>query len=662
MAIVETQTPTMTIGDGEVASRTVQPFPDRAGGTVLRTAGAAWVTVTGSGLKAIDVEGDAALRELDLSGLPPDIHLTVCGAPSLARINLPADGSGAVVHLDPGGPIDELRVTGRCDLLDVAWRTSGGMARGTYVEAPKGQPFAGAWLGSGSKRPMPAGLVVVAGGRLPADILAGCALTATHISLESCTAPAGLDLPAPLRQAHLRDVETPMLNVPDVGHLRLDGCHGLSRIDGRVERLVLRGGDCGERLDIDAWTDAVDLSGLKAAVLGVAGVARLEAIDSSRIGRLDKARQRPGFEVVVAGGGAPHGLAGDGPGTGKVRPLTAADIERQFASQDAFGQVAMLRWAGDCDQPSQLWLALHVLAVAVDHGHDAAACWRARGDLLARHQRRDRSLRGVAGGSWNWAFPDDLALRGWTGDLRLWLRALAAGVTDAVPWARHIAASTAPAQVCTLLTVAASPDVSPDERALLKELAADALAHAAAPPSEPQRKQRRRVEVAGAGDLGWLHQGVRALVSLAREPDAGDLSEVFARWTERLAPTPEGVRLLDQLASHGCAQARRSLVSLRGSLDSRRDLGGDQKRLLAAALTMVLLAPTPDTEPTFPRPRTRAPSAPSARAPGPSRADPAVRGLGESKVRPPPPVPDGVPPNELLCFLPAYAAHPGDER
>ena len=578
------------------------PRPDLAGGAVVRVpAGTRRVVVTGSALKAVDIVAEPGLREVDVSDCGPGVHLTVFGTPDLARLVLPATGPGAVLHLDVGAPIDELQVVGPTDLVDIAWRTAGGSARGTYVDAPRGQPFDGGWLGAAPKKPAMAGLVVVTGGEAPADLLSDCGFTTSHVVIESCSAPGGLDLPAPLRHVQLRDVDTPRLNVPDTVHLRLDGCRGLARIDGRAERIVLRGGDSGARLDIDAWTDLVDLSGVKAGALGVSGVARLEAGDTHHIGRLDKSRHRPGFEVVVAGGGAPQGVAGDGAGESKVRPLTASDVERQFAEKGGFGQAAMLRWAAGCDQPSQLWLALHVLSMAVDHGHDAAECWKSRCELLLRHKRQDYVLRRAPGtsASWNWNFPDDLAVRGWTGDLRLWLRAVAGGVPEAMTWVKTFAASTAPAQVCSLLTVAASPDVTAEESRLLRELASGALLRAAEPPPESRRTRKHRVEVAGAADLGWLHLGARALVTLAVEPDTGDLAAAFARWTQRLAPTPEGVRLLDQLASHGCEQAGRSLLGLRRSLDVRRDLNGAQRQALANALKMVLLAPSAKSDPTF---------------------------------------------------------------
>ena len=558
----------------------LSPTPDGAhGARVKLPPGTARAVIRGGGLQAVDVEADAGLTELDLTSCGGGLFVTLQGASSIQRICVPPSGKGAVFFMELSELRSPLRIEGAVQALDVTCRDERGRPALVRVDV-KDEVFHGAWLGaSGAPLDMDAGLVALCGGKVDGGWLSQ-ATSARAVVLSRCAAPQGLTSPCALRQLVLTDVETPSLAFLSTKLVRLERCNTLASISGHAERLVIRDGMKVKELTITGHVGEADVAGAHCKILRIPAVQAL-VLHSDEVEVLHTLATAETL-VTVRGGRAPQVK---GRQKLAVRPLTPADIEREFLHGTESGREGMLAWARGCKRNGELWLALQVLTSGIDTGVPASRAWADRCALAPRGGKEH----------WEWNFPADLAIRGWSADVRLWLRCLAAELPEAAAYARVMCSALEPANFAALLAVAASADMSEDERTLLAEMALRVLEAGTRDGQrlDMKRKKNGTLERVGisAVNVDWLHQAFRALLELSPLPLSVPLADAWAGWLAARAPVPEGVELLGSLAAHGCKRAEDSLVQLQQQLPRRKDLDKKAKAALSRALSLQLLQP-----------------------------------------------------------------------
>ncbi len=571
------------------------PTPDGGGGALIEVpAGTTHCKVNGVNLRAVDVLADSTLRTLDLTGCHPAIHVSFVTPVHLERLRLPASGSGAVVHLPLAGCDLPVFITGSIDVIDAAWPGTDGARRTFDVSLRQHDtPATGAYIGPASGVRLAAivddGLVALIRGNAAASELNDLASRSRHVVIDSCLLTDGLRTEGELHTIEVRDSLIAGLAVDASHHVRIEGCRGLRQVEGHIKQLTLR--DC-ERVDtlrIEGYVSAADIAGVACDQLIIPTVQELNIQDGGEIGTIITLSDHTGParrpRIRVRGRHAPKI---EGSSQADVQPLTADDIYDTFVNGTEAGRQGMLRWARNCKPASQLWLALRVMAMAVDAGEPADEIWQDRCELARRKK---------AGDTWKWRFPPDLAARGWTADVRLWLRCVAKRAPSAVVFGKTMAAAHHPQPIAALLLTAAGDDVAPPERGLLLELCRRALAEATDKGERLDRiRQRRRGPAMSLGltreDQTWLWHGVRALTRLADHRDALRVADQMAAWVATCAPTTDGVRVVGRLAAHGSTVARQQLLGLRSRLARRTDIDQDMRVEIARTIAHQLVQPT----------------------------------------------------------------------
>ncbi|MEN9798808.1 MAG: hypothetical protein RL653_2504 [Pseudomonadota bacterium] len=559
----------------------LSPTPDGAAGArVHLPAGTARAAISGLGLQAVDILADGALVELHLSGCGPGLFVTLQGTERLERLSVPETGPGAVLFLALSTLSTPLRVDGAVQCLDVACTDARGRPASFRVDGD-GEVFRGAWLGSGGTVPhAEAGVVALCDGNVDGAWLSHATAVRAMV-LSRCRARAGLSTPCALRSLVLSDVETPSLSFQATEFVRLERCNSLASISGHSGRLVIRGGSNVPVLTITGHVGEADIFDIRCTSLHIPSAQRLALQANEQLRELHTLASDD-MIVDISGGHSPKIF---GRKNVAVRPLTPEDIEHEFLHGTEAGRAGMLTWARNCKKTGEYWLALQVLASAIDTGLPAGRAWKDRCELTPR---------GRGAGAWEWNFPDDLAVRGWTADVRLWLRCLAEEVPEAIAYAEIMASGTQPAHLAALLAVAASTDLSDDERTLLTEMALRALEHGTKDGERLDMKvkegKRTRVGIS-AVNADWLQQAFRALLELAPLPVSRTLARAWADWLFARAPIVEGVQVLGGLAAHGCERAQGHLVTLQQQAPGRKDLDRKGRSALARAVALQLLQP-----------------------------------------------------------------------
>jgi len=580
---------TETAADEAAGRFECRPAPDHAGGAFVRPPpGTRSLIITHPQLAAVDIFGDEALREIDLRGCAPGLFLTVQNAPAVERIRVPESGRGAVFYMELGALEPPLLIEGRVRMLDLAARAAHKAFAEFRMDLRKLPPLEGIWLGSGAGRtPSNVGAIILYGGEVEADRLAE-STALVKVYLEGCTIRGPLRLPASLRSLHLGGVDVEEMVVAGAPDVYLRDCPRIRRIIGNTDYIAITGGADVEELEIDGHVAGLRLMDVQCRSLRVPAAGSVELLGRHQVKKV-YTLANGGLNLTVLGGRAPTIEGGKGVA---VKPLTVADIEHEFLNGTAAGRAGMLAWARHCTKASDYWLALQVMASAIDTGVDPARVWECRCGLTpTRGQKR----------LWEWNFPDDLAIRGWTADVRLWLRCVQAELDEAIQFAQVIERSVDPAQITALLAVAGASDLTEEESGLLLELASRALEHGALHGRRldldhraAKTKGRKAVAGLSAVQHDWMQRLLRTLLDLIDHPRAPELAAAYARWIARRAPTVEGVRLLGSLASRGAAEALQQLDLLRQGLDEREELTAKARHELGRNIALqTLLPPSP---------------------------------------------------------------------
>lgn len=576
----------------------LRPTPDGAGGaTVHLPASTTHAVLSGPDLHAIDLHADAALHTLDLSGCRSGPHLVLMPGAQPSHILLPQGEAGAVLHMDLDAPLTELKIDGAVDWLDLAWRDDEGLVCQVDVACRKrSPPFAGAWLGPLTDAVVPRGLLLITSGSAERFVLPRDA-PVQHLGLFGCEVRGEMNVLCELDDLVLHDVSVTRVRVGKVRRATLSQCELLAEVDGTGAQLSIIGGCAPDGLRIMGYWKRAELWGVAARSLYCPAVRDLEvaAPEVREIVTLwAEATLNDERSVSLRGG---RGAAVDGDRVVPVQPMRADDIFEAFNTEDQGARSGMVHWARLCDRPSDLWMALRVLAMAVDAGLDAADMWSHRCEIAAR-----RGARGAARNrknTWLWQFPEDLADRGWTADVRLWLRCVGREVPGAIAFAEVMATSHHPVHIAALLLTANGGDTSAAERDLLRTLATRGMRGAIAGEVRIDLLRQHRAsayEQAQTGlfaaDQRWLQHAVSSVIAHAEEPGCNAIAAAtLVDYLATCAPTELGVRLIGALRSHGCAGAGTALLRLEAELPQRAELSIDDRRALRRELLLQMIQP-----------------------------------------------------------------------
>ncbi len=582
------------------------PVPDRLGTAALELpAGVRDARVVSPALYALDLTTHPELEALDLRGCGPGLRLTLQAHAALRAVRLPTGASVVFLTVDGCGP---LTFEGTLKTLDASWTNARGAARALAAAPRRGEVLRGLHLGPiGSTPATGIDAWVVTGGALADGALDACA--ARHLWLFDCAAPDGVEVRRPLELLALHHVETTRLRFLEARKVRVKPCGALAAVAGSTPHLLLRDGARIDTLTIEGLVDEADLLGVRCRTLRAPGcralrLSRAEDIvtvhvlgadapvpDRARAVSAVPGRAQAVSPVTVRCEGACPDVRGDHRRT--VRVYTPREIEHQFFEGGVAGRDAMFAWATRCTRPADVETALRVLCSAVDSDHASSEqAWQARNALHRRLSAR---------ASWSWPLAEDVALQGYATDLRLWLRHLVDRPADARAEAERFTESGAPSNLAALLYVAAAPDLDPDERDVLLELAERACRRGAAHGPRldraarpvPTRRAARgpRVEGLSREDISYLDVACASLLQNAAHPRALGVAAQLGHWIAARAPTQDGVRVLGRLRAHGCDEAVFALERVRRELAARDGLDAQAREQLLLALTRVHLLP-----------------------------------------------------------------------
>ncbi len=580
------------------------PRLDGDGGAVLVVPdGVERLRVISPAARHLDVIAPASLREIDLTACPPDVALSLEAVGPFEGVMFRGEddlrGSGASLTLRLSLPREHhLRVEGLLRHLNLAWVLPGGDERWVQWTRRGGRPLRGLWLSRAEVRPAGARAWIAHEGALAADERFE---DLSHLWLLGVRTVGDTLRLRGLRDVTVQSSDVGVVDAAGVERLALRGCHALRRVTGEVGRLLLRGSARGPVLELDGAIGHADLIDVACAELRLRGCADVRLANCHAIQQL---RALGADAVRVATQGGSPQLNGDI--FHEILPPNPREIEEQFAEGTLEGRRAMVAWARGYRGTAALESALRVLGAAVDTElHTPLEAWRFRCELHDHHLRRPETPRGgarVDQGEWCWGFAEDQALRGYETDLFLWLRLLGDDEATAMVEARSFLHTGSPANVGALLVTATHPDLHPDERPVLLELARAALEQGATLGRRLDRERRpgAKPPSPSSGEVSathatWVHLALHGLEELAREPGSREVAEAMTRWLAARAPTELGVRALGRLAVHGLEAATRCIADLRRGLDHRGDLTPEGRAALARAVAEQSLLPREST-------------------------------------------------------------------
>ena len=559
-----------------------------AGGAFLHVPrGVTTATIASRDLRAIDLRDCPDLVHVDLSGCAPGLHVTALACPSLVSLALPDHGPGAVLHIDFGPRLPELRATGRVADLDACW-----------LDEDHPPPPPGTWGADHGLGPLR--------GRESRGPLSGISLgrpdaepgDAEFVILYAGEAPSRLELPASAREVLLHEVvglrtlasgEGGDLRVVDLGSLpdlvelvgpvrarslRFEDVPSLTLLEWTAGRVVLvRSG--ATSVVVENLVDELVAVGSAIESLEARYTDRISLISCPSLGRLVAA---PRAHLSLYGAAGLEEI--EGADTIEVKRVTLRDILGGSFRSDSRLATPALRWLGARHGPADTLDAIQVLHACALRGWDPGEVWEQRCALHAR-ACLDRGLAEDAL-RWDWDFPTDLADRGWEADLRLWrICRQAREQAPAAPWidpwpdpveyGYTLAQSAEPEHVLALATAAARLAAADRDADDLVQLLVDALGHGA---------ERGGVLGRLGGKLKHhsadhhVVQGVRAeaydrvrgvmngLMRLRTHTDAPALVRLLCLWIGRRMPYAQGVDLLGALRDLGAAEATVALAAI----------------------------------------------------------------------------------------------------
>jgi len=212
-------------------------------------------------------------------------------------------------------------------------------------------------------------------------------------------------------------------------------------------------------------------------------------------------------------------------------------------------------------------------------------------------QRRD-SLRALHHGghpqAWWWDFPADLALRGWSDDVRLWLRCVSQGVEAPLQAMDAMCESVTPSSLAALCLVMLDVGLSVDEQQLVRELFVQqchaAIRHRGFGVSH--RKARGDIEAGGREALMLV---VSLLLRHPERQQAAELADLLAEVVKVTLWRMSAATVLGAMHRYGCRRAAECLTEL----TRMRPMEGEPAQGAALIQTVVLMLAQKPQQPCF---------------------------------------------------------------
>lgn len=402
-----------------VAPHVLGVAPDRNGGVTaaLPASPSLRLDVHGGPLRAALLTVPEEVECLDLRALAEDAWISLRGAAGLRVLLLPqrpGPAGGADVQLDLAAA-PKLQVDGPLAGLGACW-TAAGRFRGWRSQAPRKEAsWRRLYLGDGDPPPGTQALLFTG---QPLD---GC------IDLRHLAPLAVLELVCPEADSVSVGAVDRLLisDALAVGYLRSEH-HARIRVQRapRLHTLVVRSHsvqltDCGDGGGLDIAGSVISLGLLRPHYREVRAPGASEVWVDSAFG-LARVVGGPMHKLELRGGEIV-----EAPNAACVQ-LHAADAERLQRMVAAGGVVAgaaARAMVDSVDGDAGAQACVTALRLARSGGAlSAAEAWELRARLRRRlDHRRDHQDGPALAQAWRWSFPPDLADRGWSDDLALWL-------------------------------------------------------------------------------------------------------------------------------------------------------------------------------------------------------------------------------------------------
>lgn len=544
------------------------------------------VQISVAGLRALDVLLPSSVHQLDVTGCAPGLHLRLVERGGLHRLMVPPVGPGAVVRIWSDTPVQQLYICGLVQELDASLPADDGEVRLEIHECLRvGEaPWDDARIthAQASTADETPELVVYAGGTWAGteNVLKKRA-SARRFTAHGVIFPSRVELRRPLPEAsfvgcrflwlagepvqRLRIVDNPLLrSVEQHGrHLRVQGnCAAELFAQGHWQRMSVR--NCPVR----------DLYVGSPVQLLLHGCGNLQSLHG----------QLASTDLNVIGGPVPNA-------TGDARlvlsPRTPDEARQLLKRGHAPTACAVLDWASSTRSRSTLWIALRTLRVAADLGMDGNELWQRRDSLRALHH-------GGHPQAWWWDFPSDLALRGWSDDVRLWLRCVSQGVDAALQAMDGLCESVTPSSLSALCLVMLDDDLAVEERELLHELFSQQCRAAVRLRgfAVSHRKARGDIEAGGRDALMLV---VSLLLRHPERQKAAELADLLAELVKATLWRSSAAAVLGTMHRHGCRRAAECLTEL----PRMRGVADEPVQGAALTQTVMWLLAQPPQQPSF---------------------------------------------------------------
>lgn len=604
------------------------PHPSATDGTLGVAAGVRALTLEASiALRSLEVTGGEDLEVLDLSALPDDLMLYVCGLPRLRHVLLPR-GTGCHVHLALASP-PALRIDGDIAWVDACWPHGSGEATlsASWNEHARGlrqSVLRGAWLGPAASAPTDVDLLCVCGDGSSSIELgqhrAVCVVIEDVPALDALAAGAH-QLVAVRNAPALRTVQvkhTAALLVDDalrIQEVRGDGAQLSLRDSARVETLVVDG----------AWEQLfIHREGPRRLL--AAGtrhfhselIHRLQHRDCA-VGLAQKTK-RPSRSGEALLQSVIQELL-QGVPLSPAMKTAASTAHQKLGPQRVLEALVGVAGPNTAARLADIWSLRMMMA----RGHRKAAGKPNLPATATQGPPQGDDSGAQQGPGWTWHFPLDLADRGWRSDLRLW--AVCRGATaSARDFEAVIRRSSDPEHLAAVADAAreqhgqprgAASSVPPAPWLAILEVQLDAgIAQGLYMPIPPETSAKRRrgltreaeeqLRAAASPQIVLALQGVlRAFVRLREHPDVPRLVNRLCDWIVRRIPNSSGVKVLAAMHALGAGRATAGLSSIVAHPHARPEVRHE-------ALMAALVAPQ-QHHLAFPESHTHGPTPGSAR-------------------------------------------------
>ncbi|MBU6161132.1 MAG: hypothetical protein KGO50_08420 [Myxococcales bacterium] len=537
-------------------------------------------------LRAVDILLPASVKQLNVSGCAPGLHVRLVERGGLYRLVVPPEGPGAVVRVWSDTQVGQLYISGLVQELDACLPTEESDTRLEIRECLRiGEaPWDDARITHATafyadETPE---LVVYAGGTWAGttNVLKKKAL-ARRLAAYGVTYPSYVELRKAMPSVSFVGCSFTKLVGESVQRLHIVDNPQLRLIELYGRHLRIQG-LCAEDLVARGHWHRISMRNCPVRFLYVGSPVQLGLHGCSELKSLHG--QLGSTDLNVVGGPVPN-MSGDA--RLLLSPRTPEEARQLLESGHAPTAAAVLDWACSTRNRSTLWIALRTMCIAAELGMHGDELWQRRDSLRALHH-------GGHPQAWWWDFPADLALRGWSDDVRLWLRCVSQGVEAPLQAMDAMCESVTPSSLAALCLVMLDAGLSVDEQQLVRELFVQqchaAIRHRGFGVSH--RKARGDIEAGGREALMLV---VSLLLRHPERQQAAELADLLAEVVKVTLWRMSAATVLGAMHRHGCRRAAECLTEL----TRMRPVEGEPAQGAALIQTVVLMLAQKPQQPCF---------------------------------------------------------------